>query len=126
MIFPWPETLGSESFIRRVEETFNIIKSILHHKFLSKVLENKSTIRIIDVCSGIGVAGYALARILKEHGYRITLALVDIRKEVLLKAKEWIKNELGLEPVTYMLDIRFMDSIRERYDITVGIFKCSF
>jgi len=55
---------------------------------MHQVLEGKDSIRIVDVCSGIGVAGYALSKILLEKGCKVKLTLVDVRKDVLLKAKE--------------------------------------
>ncbi len=73
----------------------------------------------MDVCSGIGVAGYALSRMLVERGYRVELTLVDVRRDVLLRAREWIKSELGIELEVYAIDARTLHSLGREYDVAL-------
>ena len=86
---------------------------------MCQVLKDRGYIRIVDVYSGIGVAGYALSKILLEHEYKVKLTLIDIRKDILLRAREWIKKELNIKPIIHVIDAKTMHTISEEYDIAL-------
>lgn len=92
---------------------------MLEHKFLANILEGKDLIRIIDVCSGTGIGGYVFAKLLLEKGYRVTLTLVDIRSNALLKGVEWITRELGIEPETHAIDVTMLYTLNKTFDLAV-------
>jgi len=96
-----------------------IMESVIAHSFVSEVLRGRNTVRVVDVCSGIGIAGYALSKILVEKGYGVELALIDVRRDALLRAREWIKSELGIEPEIYVIDARSAHSLGKEYDIAL-------
>ena len=69
------------------------------------------------MCSGIGIAGLVFSKILLEKGHRIKLTLIDIRRNVLLKAREWVKKELNIEPIIHVVDAKTIHSLGEEYDL---------
>jgi len=118
-VFPWPETPGSPLFVERLKEVTKIMKDLLSHEFTSDVLKGKDIIRVIDICSGIGVASFVLSKLLIEEGYEVKVTLVYVRKEILMKGKEWFKRELNLEPSIHVIDARRVHDLKEKYDIAL-------
>jgi hypothetical protein len=66
-LFRWPEDLskeGKERYERALEEFGKIIS----HRWIEEVLR-RGKVRIVDICSGTGVGGIALAKRVVELGF---------------------------------------------------------
>lgn len=66
-IFPWLENPNSPIFLRRLENTMNIARNVVEHPFVAEALRDKDVVRIVDVCSGIGIVGLVFSKILLER-----------------------------------------------------------
>ena len=89
------------------------------HPWIQDVLKDRKVVRVIDVCSGVGLAGIAFSKILRDRGFEVNLTLVDLRSRALEKARRFALKELGFEPKTTVLDITNPLNIFERYDVAL-------
>ncbi|BES82190.1 class I SAM-dependent methyltransferase [Pyrodictium abyssi] len=92
---------------------------MLHHPFAAETLKGRDPVRVVDVCSGVGIAGYAFSKVLIEKGYRVELTLVDVRQDVLLKAREWISGELAVKPTIHIVDAKVLHKVNDEYDLAL-------
>jgi len=119
-LLEWPSDPLSPSGKRRMFEAMEILDRVLEHDYMKKVLENRNRVRILDVCSGGGVAGFALAKLLMSRGYEVRLTLVDLRAHELEKAHAYRDNymkELVLE--TYAIDAKRVHELGKKFDIAL-------
>ena len=83
------------------------------------MLRDRDVVKIVDICSGTGIGGYLFAKVIMERGYRVTLALVDMRSNALVKSREWISRELGVYPDVFAIDATSLHTLRRRYDLVI-------
>ncbi len=119
-IYSWPEDPFSDEGRRRFEESLNVFKTLLKHEWLSSLVKGLSSVRIVDVCGGTGIGGIALGKVLRDElGLGVELTIVDIRRDVLSKAKRFSKEVLGVEAKTLVHDVREDMGIKSYYDIAL-------
>jgi SAM-dependent methyltransferase len=102
-LFRWPEDLskeGKERYERALEEFGKIIS----HRWIEEVLR-RGRVRIVDICSGTGVGGIALAKRVVELGRDAELTFVDLREDALEKAVEF-SRAAGIEAEALVADAR--------------------
>ena len=84
----------------------NDINLIIKHEWIEDMLNSKETIKILDICGGGGIWGIALAKKLIEYNKAVDVIIVDIQKEALENAKKFGKEELGIDIITSLQDVR--------------------
>ncbi len=81
----WPDSPTSEEGARRLEETIKVMEKLLDHEWLAQIT-GKDRVKIIDLCSGAGIASIALSRVLLSRGVTPEVVLVDLRRQALTEA----------------------------------------
>ncbi len=94
-LLKWPMNPDDERARRR----FIGIKSFFNWAIKEGMLPEKREVRVLDMCAGTGIAGAALADVLREWGYKVTLTVLDKRKDDLELVEKWIEYEDGGEDV---------------------------
>ncbi|MGY0287931.1 MAG: class I SAM-dependent methyltransferase [Candidatus Methanodesulfokora washburnensis] len=117
-LFRWPEDISEESGRKRYHDSLKEFSTILSHNWMKDVLR-RDNIRIVDVCSGTGIGGIALAKKIIELNKSIELTFVDLREEALKKAIEFSKAELGLEANVIAVDARELYKLKLEVDIAI-------
>ncbi|MGC9103918.1 MAG: class I SAM-dependent methyltransferase, partial [Candidatus Methanodesulfokora sp.] len=117
-LFRWPEDIRKSSGRKRYEESLKDLAVIAAHDWIKEVLE-RERVRIVDICSGTGIGGIALAKRIAELGKEVELTFVDLRTEALRKAAEFSKAELGLEARTVDMDARKLYELELEADIAL-------
>ncbi|NPA96475.1 MAG: class I SAM-dependent methyltransferase [Crenarchaeota archaeon] len=92
----WPEDLESPEGMKRFDESYRDFKNLLRHPWISELVSRKR-VRVLDVCSGKGVGGLALAKALKEANVDVDLTFIDLRKRALDNAVSYARKLLGIE-----------------------------
>ena len=98
----WKDDPWSPGGRARYLEALDRFEKIIKHPWLSTLL-GKEVVRVIDIGAGKGIGGVAFAKILKSHGIKYELYLVDIREKALHDAKRFA-NEEGVSVETYVVD----------------------
>lgn len=118
MLFRWPEDLSKEKGRERYERALQEFSKILSHRWMEEVLK-RERIRIVDVCSGTGVGGIALAKRVIELGKEVELKFVDLREDALKRAVEFSRAELGIEAEVLTADARELYKLGMEFDIAI-------
>ncbi len=92
---------------------------MLEHVFFRELLQDKHTVRIVDICSGTGIGGFIFSKLLVEKGFDVSLTLIDVRRDALTKGREWILQELGLQPEIYVMDAKAIHELGKEYDLAI-------
>jgi len=96
-ILRWPEDLESGVGKRRFEEAYRFFRSLLKHEWIAELLKHRDRVRVLDICSGTGIGGLALAKALLDEGFGVELIVNDLRDSALGKAKAYAKRLLNLD-----------------------------
>lgn len=91
----WPQNPESPIVKKRFREALDIFERLINHEWFNEILSIKNNIRILEICSGTGIGGIALAKVLKRKGIKIDLILSDIRESDLKIGEQWGLRELG-------------------------------
>ncbi|RLG37246.1 MAG: SAM-dependent methyltransferase [Thermoproteota archaeon] len=94
-IWPWPADPWSGEGRARYEEAIKKFQSLLEHEWLSRLVGDRRTVRVLDVCGGTGIGGVALGKVLSSKGLGVELTVVDLRREALEVAERFGTEELG-------------------------------
>jgi len=104
----------------RIFEILENMKKVLEHEWIKNIVGTRKKVRIVDLCSGGGVAGFALARLLVDRGVEVSLTLVDLRRKELfdgwLYAKE-VFPEVEIDAVA--LDVKDIEKLGKSFDIAL-------
>ncbi|GAY26379.1 hypothetical protein ATG_15820 [Desulfurococcaceae archaeon AG1] len=104
-LIPWVEDPFTAEGFKRYRDTISEFSVIVKHRWFSELVNRRRELRIIDLCSGTGIGGVALARVLMDLGVSVSLTLVDLRRDALDKAVEFGLRELGFRPQIMVRDI---------------------
>ena len=78
----------------------------MEHEWFRTLVQSKSQIHILEICSGMGIGGVALAKVLNKRGIDVKLTLTDLRENALKVAEEWGRKEIKREVHTVKVDAR--------------------
>ncbi|ABL78783.1 class I SAM-dependent methyltransferase [Thermofilum pendens] len=117
-VFPWPEDPLSPEGRARYEAALSFFRGLLEHEWLTGIA-GKRRLSVVDVCSGAGLGGVALAKAFTERGLEVELVLVDLRREALELARRFSEAELGSPAETYVLDARELHALGRRFDVAL-------
>lgn len=91
--------------LKRYRDAVSELRALAGHRWFKELLRKRKDLRVVDLCSGAGIGGVALSRVLMDAGARVRLTLVDIRRGALEKAVEFGARELGFEPEAVVRDV---------------------
>jgi len=92
---PWTIE-GRERYLKAIESFKGLIKHIWFENLKNKV-------KILDLCSGRGIGGVALSRVLEENGIIADLTMVDIREDAVKDSIKFSQEE-GIKAEAYAID----------------------
>ncbi len=104
-LFPWIEDPFTAEGLKRYRDAVSEFEVIAKHKWLKELVDRRRELKIVDLCSGTGIGGIALAKVLMDLGVAVSLTLIDLRRDALSKAMEFCPRELGLKPKTLVHDV---------------------
>jgi len=94
----WPSTPCTPEGRRKAFEALAAFHRVLDHEWLRAVYEPRRVVRVLDLCSGGGVAGYAMLRALSDRGVEAELVIADARCSLVSEGVECLRR-LGVERV---------------------------
>ena len=103
-VFPWSEDPFTERGLRRYQASLSEFKAMLSHGWF-RFTGGRRELKLVDLCSGTGIGGIALAKVLVESGFSVSLTLIDLRRDALSKAVEFGLRELGFKPEVLVSDV---------------------
>jgi len=115
----WPSNPLTPEGKRRMFESMDVLSRVIRHEWFEQLLKRRS-VKVLDVCSGGGVGGFALAKILMDRGVDVELVLIDLRLEDLRNALKF-----GNMFVPHLrLDVVFMRAedlytMRRKFDVAM-------
>ena len=118
-IFPWAEDPYSREGRKRFEKTLKFMEQLVNHQWLRNLLSKRKIIRVLEICSGTGIGGVALAKILMDKSINVYLLITDLRKEALNIAKKWGFEVLSKEVDTLLIDAREVHKLDCKFDISL-------
>ncbi|ADM27478.1 methyltransferase type 12 [Ignisphaera aggregans DSM 17230] len=119
-LFPWPENPYEEEGRARYQEALEYMARVVEHGWIRERVGDRDRISIVEYCSGTGIGGIALARILREkYGVAIDLLLIDLRRSALEIAKRFSREELGFEVDTLVADVTKDIDLGKKFDIAL-------
>ncbi len=104
-LISWVEDPETPQGIERYRQIRGDMEQLINYNWIKEFLKDRRIVRVIDVCSGTGLAGIALSKVLVEKGFEVKLTLLDLRSSALEKARKHGLRELGLEPSTLLADV---------------------
>ena len=93
---PWTVE-GRERYLKAIENFRRLTKHIWFED-----LENK--VKILDLCSGKGIGGVALSKVLEENGIIAELTMVDIREDAIKNSIKFSQEE-GIKAEAYSMNV---------------------
>ncbi len=115
----WPQDPESPSIKERYFKAIDDFRRLIEHEWLQEILKRKNSIRILEICSGSGVGGIALAKVLKESGKNIELTLSDVREEALKIGEKWGSSELGERVTIVNINALLIHKLKLKRDIVL-------
>ena len=116
-VFAFPDDPRSEAGLKRYEKAVRRFQVLVEHEWFKALIQNKSQINILEICSGMGIGGVALAKVLSKKNIDINLTLTDLRENALKIAKEWGYKELKKDIRVIKVDAREMYILEMKVDI---------
>jgi len=119
-VFPWVEDPFTAKGLSRYRSTVSEFKVLTTHEWFGELVRRRE-LRLVDLCSGTGIGGVALAKVLTDLGVRVSLTLVDLRQEALSRAAEFSLRELGSKPDVLVLDVLELEepSLEGSFDLAL-------
>jgi predicted O-methyltransferase YrrM len=115
----WPMDPMSIDGRRRFDEAINYFRSMVDHDFIKTLLSGKERVDVLEVCGGTGLGGVALAKVLIERGYNVSLLVTDIREEDLDKVSLWLDDVDMLELRTEACDVLEVHRLGRVFDMVL-------
>ncbi len=118
-VIGWVEDPYSDAGRRRFEKALECLKKFVEHSWVKELVESKREVRVLEVCSGTGIGGVALAKTLIDRGVEVHLLITDLRSSALRVASEWGSSVLGVDVDTRVIDARKVHLMGEVFDIVL-------
>jgi len=93
----WPSTPCTPEGRRKAFEALHTLHRLLDHEWMRRALSSRR-VDVLDLCSGGGVAGYAMAKALRNRGVETTIILADVRCSLVAEGVQCLRR-LGVEDV---------------------------
>ncbi len=120
-VFPWIDDPFTREGRIRYEKELHIMERIIDHEWIREVVDRSGgSVDIVDICGGSGIGGVAFAKVLRDkYGVETNLTVVDLRRDMLRKAEEFSKKELGYQARTVTWDILEKLELGRKYDFAL-------
>lgn len=118
-LHPWIEDLETSQGFERYQQVLKVMEQMVSHQWIQDILKDRKVVKVIDVCSGMGLAGIAFSKIAGDRGSKVNLTLVDLRPSALEKARGFALKQLGFVPNTIVLDVTKPLNISDKYDVAL-------
>jgi len=118
-LHPWIENFETAEGLKRYREVVELMERVTSHPWFRELVESRKRVKIIDVCSGTGIGGIALSRVLRDRGVEVALTLVDLRLSALEKGRKFAVRELGFEPLVVTADVTQPLDLQEKHDVAL-------
>lgn len=115
----WPFDPESQFVKKRYSEALSNFRELIKHEWFKEILNRKNIVRILEICSGNGLGGIALAKILKENDKKIELILSDVMEEALRIGEKWGSEELGEKVSIININALLIHKLRIKRDIVL-------
>jgi len=116
-VFGFPEDPRSKLGSQRYEKAIKKFQVVVNHDWFKDLIQKKRKIKILELCSGMGIGGVALAKVLSEKNIHVDLILTDLRDDALEIAKEWGSKEIGKEVQIINVDAKEIHTLKTKVDI---------
>jgi len=87
----WKDDPWTREGRERYTSALRRFKLLLKHPWFKEIL-SKDVVKILDLCSGKGIGGVALAKVIQENT-EVELSMVDIREEAVEASLRFAKSE---------------------------------
>ncbi|MEM1523580.1 MAG: class I SAM-dependent methyltransferase [Thermofilaceae archaeon] len=104
-LLPWVEDPSTAEGFKRYRNTLPEFEALVKHEWFKELLGKRRELKIVDLCSGTGIGGVALAKALLDLGAAVSLTLIDLRRDALEKAVNFCLKELGFKPEVLARDV---------------------
>ncbi len=106
-VFPWIDDPFTDEGRMRYERELKVMEKVIGHEWVREVVDKSGeSVSIVDVCGGSGIGGVAFAKVLhNKYGVKTSLTVVDLRRDMLEKAREFSERELGYRAETVTWNI---------------------
>jgi len=116
-IFGFPEDPRSKIGFQRYKKAVKRFQTLVEHEWFKTLVQSRPQIHILEICSGMGIEGVALARVLNKKGIDVKLTLTDLRENALKVAKEWGRKEVKREVHTVKVEARKIHTLKVKADV---------
>lgn len=123
-VIGWPEDPRSSVGRERLKTlTTNFKRVFLEVEELMNIIKGRRVVRVIELCSGMGIGGYAISKCLVDLGLNVELTLTDLREKVLVEGAKYISERLkGVNVDYYVVDAKKLHSLKVKpYDISLMV-----
>jgi hypothetical protein len=112
--FGWPTKPNSSVSINRFNKITEFAIKLFEEETLTKILEKKKVVKVLDVMAASGIAGVAFAKAIVSKGRKADLLITDARESELDLVKEWMQIA-GLDEDSVILKTSRSDVTRLPY-----------
>lgn len=117
-IFPWPDDPESQEGKEYFAKTLKFMERLLEHPWIKELFKKKS-VKILEICCGVGFGGIALSKLLLTKNIDVEILLTDLREDVLTKA-EYFGKKSGIGKIdTMVIDAKEIYKIKDSFDIVL-------
>lgn len=115
----WPMRPDDEVARRRFEKIVRVFELLVE----KGTIRVEKSVKILDLAAGTGIAGAALAKVLREKGIEIELTVIDAREKDLPLVNEWLKlsKARDVKVKTIVADIRKLHEFVEKDSHNVAL-----
>lgn len=115
-MYGFPEDPRSTLGTQRYQKAVKKFRIVVKHEWFGDIIRRKK-IRILEICSGMGIGGVALAKVLGEKNVDVDLILTDLRDDALKIAKEWGSRKLGKDIEIIKIDAKEIHTLGTKVNI---------
>ncbi len=117
LLHSWPANPYTEEGRSRYKLAVQRFSGLVSHPFIEGL---PSRVRLLDILSGEGIGGVALAKVLGSTR-SVDLIMMDLRKKALEIAKKFSKEELGYEARTISKNVLQVHEVIESRSIDLAL-----
>lgn len=118
-LLPWAEDPSTTEGLRRYKDAVSKFEVVVKHRWFKELADKRKELRVIDLCSGTGIGGVTLVKVLAGLGIRVSLTLIDLRRDALSKAVEFCSRELGFKPEVLVRDVLEELELKREFDVSL-------
>ena len=114
-IADWADDPRTRAGRERYAKALKSLSGLLDHPWLRGL---RGEVEVLDLCSGRGIGGVALAKALRGRGVRCRLVMVDIRRDAIRDAERFAAEE-GFEAEAHAMDACEAHRLGRLFDVVL-------